>query len=769
MSLRSSLTAALTMLGLLGTSMSSGSEPNLRRHEFTKLSMGSQARIVLFASTESEARRAAAGAFERIEALESIMSDYRPTSELSRLNALDVPPSGQTLPLSEDLTRVLERSEKIRERTGGAFDVRAGRVVRLWRDARQRGPTLSDLTELRRSAQALGDFDLDPEARTITLRSRVTLDLGGIGKGFAADAASQTLTQLGAPAHLIDLGGDIALGDAPPDATGWGIAIAGTGPEQARVALHNCGIATSGPTDRFFAIGSTTYSHIIDPRTGVPVSEPRIVTVIAPDATDADALATAMSVLTPGESLRVAASTPGVHARIEVPDNLVITSNGFPWASRTPPRAEPDAEFIPLFNGRDLVGWKGLVADPPARARMSPVELAQAQFEADRKMRAHWSVEDGMLVFDGEGDSICTARDYADFELIVEWKIGPQGDSGIYLRGSPQVQIWDNPIGSGGLYNNQKNASQPLVVADRPVGEWNTFHIIMQGERVTVYLNGRLVVGDTILENYWERDKPIYPSGQIELQNHGNTLYFRNISLRPLGPGDRPSVATTTPFPRLAGARVLVFTRTAGFRHDSIEAGVQAMRDMAAQHGFSIVHTEDPTVFDNNGLAPYDAVVFLNTTGDILNPTQEAAFEAFVRSGGGFVGIHSAADTEYDWPFYGLAVGAYFKGHPPVQAAMTTIASHDHPATRRLPDSWKRTDEWYDYRAVPEGATVLARIDEASYEGGQMGADHPIAWCREIDQGRTFYTGFGHTQQSYSEPEVRAMLAGALAWVTHRD
>lgn len=191
--------------------------------------------------------------------------------------------------------------------------------------------------------------------------------------------------------------------------------------------------------------------------------------------------------------------------------------------------------FTPLFNGRDLAGWKGLVADPPKRATMTPDELRAAQAEADERMRDHWSVSDGVLVFDGKGESLRAARDYGDFELLVDWKIETGGDSGLYLRGSPQVQIWDaeaNPAGSGGLYNNQKAPSRPLEKADRPAGEWNTFRVVMIGERVTVYLNDRMVVDNTVLENYWERDKPIYPTGQIELQAHGDPLWFRNIFIR---------------------------------------------------------------------------------------------------------------------------------------------------------------------------------------------------------------------------------------------
>ena len=198
---------------------------------------------------------------------------------------------------------------------------------------------------------------------------------------------------------------------------------------------------------------------------------------------------------------------------------------------------EPPSGFVALFNGVNLSGWKGLVADPPKRALMTPPEFAAAQIVADQSMRDHWKIEDGTLAFDGAGHSLCTIRDYEDFEMFVDWKIESDGDSGIYLRGSPQVQIWDPaqwPQGSGGLYNNQKpdNPKDPLVCADNPIGEWNTLRIKMIGERVTVHLNGKLVVDNVVMENYWERDKPIYTSGQIELQSHSSPLFFKNIFLR---------------------------------------------------------------------------------------------------------------------------------------------------------------------------------------------------------------------------------------------
>lgn len=210
---------------------------------------------------------------------------------------------------------------------------------------------------------------------------------------------------------------------------------------------------------------------------------------------------------------------------------------------------KPPPGFTALFNGRDLSGWKGLLAspndNPSKRAKLSASELAAAQAKADERMRDHWKAENGVLVFDGKGDSLATAKDYGDFEMYVDWKILEKGDSGIYLRGTPQVQIWEPngsgqrkpPVGSGGLYNNKKNPNDPTKFADKPVGQWNRFRILMTGENVTVYLNGELVTHNVTLENYWEADKPIYPTGQIELQNHGNLLFFKNIYVRELPRG----------------------------------------------------------------------------------------------------------------------------------------------------------------------------------------------------------------------------------------
>jgi HEAT repeat protein len=196
--------------------------------------------------------------------------------------------------------------------------------------------------------------------------------------------------------------------------------------------------------------------------------------------------------------------------------------------------------FVPLFNGVDLTGWKGLLHSPydnPAkRATLTAEKYAELQAKEDESMREHWTVKDGVLYFDGSGFSLATAKQYGDCEMLVDWKVvHARGDSGIYLRGSPQVQIWDpqqHKIGSGGLYNNKKGPANPTKIADNPIGTWNTFRIIMIGEKVTVYLNGELVVDNVVLENYWDRGIPIFDREQIELQCHGNPIEFTNIFIR---------------------------------------------------------------------------------------------------------------------------------------------------------------------------------------------------------------------------------------------
>ncbi|MFE5812778.1 ThuA domain-containing protein [Streptomyces sp. NPDC056479] len=216
-----------------------------------------------------------------------------------------------------------------------------------------------------------------------------------------------------------------------------------------------------------------------------------------------------------------------------------------------------------------------------------------------------------------------------------------------------------------------------------------------------------------------------------------------------------------------ASFEVLVFSKTAGFRHDAIPAGIDALRTLGGQNDFTVTATEDAGAFTTSNLANYEAVVFLNTTGDVLNSAQQTALQSYVDSGGGYVGVHAAADTEYDWPYYGQLVGAWFQSHPAIQQATIRNEDRTHPATSHLGATWTRTDEWYNYRANPRANVhVLQTLDESTYSGGSMGADHPITWCHSQGTGRSFYTGLGHTIESYADPAFRSLLLGGVRYAS---
>lgn len=214
--------------------------------------------------------------------------------------------------------------------------------------------------------------------------------------------------------------------------------------------------------------------------------------------------------------------------------------------------------------------------------------------------------------------------------------------------------------------------------------------------------------------------------------------------------------------------RVLLFTRTAAFRHESIAPAVAAIRELALSAGGSADASEDPSVFNATDLARYDVVVFLMTTGDVLNDAQQTALMDFVRRGGGFAGVHSATDTEYDWPWYGQLIGAYFASHPSnpgVRQGRLLVRTAGHPATSALPATWTRADEWYDFRDVQPGSTVLLDVDETSYKTpaeNPARQPHPIAWFRTFDGGRAFYTALGHTNESWSEPLFLSHVWGGI-------
>lgn len=219
--------------------------------------------------------------------------------------------------------------------------------------------------------------------------------------------------------------------------------------------------------------------------------------------------------------------------------------------------------------------------------------------------------------------------------------------------------------------------------------------------------------------------------------------------------------------------RVLAFSKTAGFRHASIDTGHATLTALGTRYGFDVVRSDDAAAFTPAGLATFDVVVFLNTTGNVLDGAQQSALEAFIRGGGGWVGVHAAADTEYDWPFYGtlLGNGAWFNAHPPIQTATVLREDATHPASAHFPFVGAINDEWYNFRVNPRPQVdVLLRLDEGSYSpgAGAMGADHPIAWAHSIDQGRAFYTGIGHRSEVYALDDVQRHLAGAILWTANR-
>jgi type 1 glutamine amidotransferase len=232
------------------------------------------------------------------------------------------------------------------------------------------------------------------------------------------------------------------------------------------------------------------------------------------------------------------------------------------------------------------------------------------------------------------------------------------------------------------------------------------------------------------------------------------------------GASDQPEDAMTQP---TNPVRVLAFTRTTGFRHESIEPATEALRALSTERGWTFEHTEDPARFADRDLAGFDVVVFLLTTGDVLDRAQQGALERWLDGGRGWVGVHSASDTEYDWSWYAGLVGAYFAAHPAIQSATVRVAKADHPSTAHLPAAWEREDEWYDFRTNPRpDVDVLLTVDESTYEGGGMGADHPIAWSRAYRGGRSFYTALGHTDASWADPAFLAHVAGGITWAAGR-
>lgn len=212
--------------------------------------------------------------------------------------------------------------------------------------------------------------------------------------------------------------------------------------------------------------------------------------------------------------------------------------------------------------------------------------------------------------------------------------------------------------------------------------------------------------------------------------------------------------------------KILVFCKTAGFHHDAIEFGVPVILKLGADNNIDVDTTTNSEKFTAENLKQYKAVMFFNTTGDVLNDTQQAVFEKYIQGGGNFIGVHAATDTEYEWPWYGKLVGAYFVSHPSQQQASLNVVNRKHISTKHLPEVWSRKDEWYNFKWIADGLNVLIYIDENSYDpgNGKMGAKHPMAWYHDYDGGRAFYTELGHTKESYADPLYLNHLLGGIKY-----
>jgi cytochrome c len=210
--------------------------------------------------------------------------------------------------------------------------------------------------------------------------------------------------------------------------------------------------------------------------------------------------------------------------------------------------------------------------------------------------------------------------------------------------------------------------------------------------------------------------------------------------------------------------KVLIFSKTAGYHHNSIPNGIEAIKKIGLQNNFTVDTTTDSTLFTQKNLKQYAAVIFLNTTGNVLDTLQEGAFKNYIQKGGGFVGVHAATDTEYGWPWYGKMVGAYFESHPKQQRAKLNIMDATHPATKDLPKEWMHFDEWYNFKNLNEDVHVLIKIDESSYTGGKNGDNHPMAWWHAYEGGRVFYTALGHTEACYTDDLFLKHLTGGILY-----
>ncbi|MEW6074312.1 MAG: family 16 glycoside hydrolase [Planctomycetota bacterium] len=539
--------AAAVLALLAGALRAAGSAPELERHEYRRVVMGSQARIVLYAESEEIARTAAAAAFQRMIELDDLLTDYRP-SELTRLGDAA---GGRPVAASPDLVRILLLSREVSAASEGAFDVTVGPLTKPWREAMRTGVLPAPaVIEAARACVGWPDVEIDAEAGTVRLaRPGMRLDLGAIGKGYAGDAALAVLEAHGVTRALVDVGGGIVLGDPPPDHTGWSVAVR-TGAEGAEPVLVLAGeaVATSGDIEQHVVVDGVRYSHILDPRTGRGLTGSECVTVIAPTGALADALATAVSV-------RGIAASEALLAR---------------FGARVPPESSPptlragEGGWIELFDGASLAGWT------PRGGRYDG--------------EAAWTVEDGAITGrvgpGGAGGLLYTEGEHTSFELEGEVRLDAPFDSGLFFRMVPpeggkgfQVTLDDRPDGEiGGIYSDGWLEHCAAGRAAWRPNDWNRLRVRCTGfdPRIEVWLNGAAVTDFALPAG----TGGFAPRGRIGVQVHGdrddppeNAARFRRLRLRELplfgaelfAPVSRehPEILQLTPRAREAGWKPL--------------------------------------------------------------------------------------------------------------------------------------------------------------------------------------------------------------------
>jgi uncharacterized protein len=451
-----------------------------------------------------------------------------------------------------------------------------------------------------------------------------------------------------------------------------------------------------------------------------------------------------------------------------------------PPASPVNAKVDPAAGFVNLFNGQNLDGWYTYT---PSQGKNNDTEGVFKPGNGELKI-----LDVPVTAANRDFGYIATNAEYSNYHLKFEYKWGTkkfpprandkrdsgllyhmtggdkvwptsvesqvqEGDTGDYfLLGGPNFDTETTADGStyqaGGTLKKGAGGRVIKSSTQDSLTEWNTVEVIVRGASSVHIVNG-VVVNRSF--NQTLNGQPL-TKGRIALQAEGAEITYRNIQIKELP--DEASVP-----------RVLAFSKTAGFRHPSIPTALNTIDQLGAANSFTVDRSENAADFTDANLANYDAIVFVSTTGDFLNNEQQAPLQQYIRGGGGYAGIHGASDAEYNWAWYGQLVGAYFNRHPAIQQATIKVEDKNHPSTEHLANTWVRTDEWYDFRTNPRAnVKVLLTLDESTYSGGGMGADHPISWYHAFDGGRAWYTALGHTDGSYAEPDFLKHLLGGIEY-----